>query len=281
MKYLVAVSGGVDSVVLLDMLAGEGEHELIVAHFDHGIREDSAADARFVEALAKHYNLEFVGTREELGQGASEELARTRRYEFLRNEAKKRGATIATAHHADDIIETIAINISRGTGWRGVAVLDSPAIYRPLLSLTKESIRTYARSKRLEWVEDSTNAETKYLRNRIRRLIAEKLSDEQRDTILAVWKRQIGLKAQIDLETLTFVESDGEYSRYFFAQIDDGVASELLRAFVLVRGGESPTRPQAARALIAIKTAKPHSVYELGARTNLRFTARTFIVETP
>jgi tRNA(Ile)-lysidine synthetase-like protein len=275
------VSGGVDSVVLLDMLAAEGTHELTVAHFDHGIREDSAADARFVEALAVQYSAEFVTRREELGKDASEDLARTRRYEFLRSEAKKRGAIIVTAHHADDIIETIAINISRGTGWRGAAVLDSPIIYRPLLSLTKESIRTYARSKRLEWVEDSTNAETKYLRNRIRRLVAEKLNEDTRQKIIDIWKRQIALKAQIDAEILPLISRDGEYSRYFFAQIDDESAGELLRAAVLVRGGESPTRPQVARALIAIKTAKVHSVYELGARTNLRFTARTFIVETP
>lgn len=268
-------------MVLLDMLAGEGAHELTVVHFDHGIRDDSAADARFVEALARQYGAEFVTRREELGKDASEELARTRRYEFLRAEAKKRGATIVTAHHADDIIETIAINISRGTGWRGAAVLDSSIIYRPLLSLTKESIRTYARGKRLEWVEDSTNAETKYLRNRIRRLVAENLSEDKRQKIIEIWKRQIALKAQIDAEILPLISNDGEYSRYFFAQIDDESAGELLRAAVLVRGGESPTRPQVARALIAIKTAKVHSVYELGARTNLRFTARTFIVETP
>jgi tRNA(Ile)-lysidine synthetase-like protein len=281
LKYLVAVSGGVDSVVLLDMLAGEGKYELVVAHFDHGIRDDSAADARFVEALAHKYGIDFVMRREELGKNASEELARMRRYEFLQSEAKKHGATIATAHHADDVIETIAINISRGTGWRGVAVLDNPAIYRPLLSLTKEKIRTYARSKRLEWVEDSTNAETKYLRNRIRRLIAEKLNDEQRQEVLATWKRQVGLKAQINVEVLPFIHQDGEYSRYFFTQVEDNAASELLRAFILVKGGEGPTRPQASRALIAIKTARPHSVYEVGARTKLRFTTRTFIVETP
>lgn len=281
MKYLVAVSGGVDSVVLLDMLAGEGGHELTVAHFDHGIRGDSAADARFVEALARSYGADFVTRREELGENASEELARARRYEFLQGEAKKRGATIVTAHHAGDIIETIAINISRGTGWRGAAVLDNPAIYRPLLPLTKEKIRMYAGSKRLEWVEDSTNAERKYLRNRMRGLIAENLNDEQREAILAIWKRQVGLKMQIDLEVLPFIHQDGEYSRYFFAQIEDDAACELLRAFILVRGGEGPTRPQAARALIAIKTAKPHSVYEVGARINLRFTTRTFIVETP
>ena len=68
MVYLVAVSGGIDSVVLLHMLVQEGEHDLTVAHFDHGIRDDSAADARFVEELAAQYGLPYVGKREELGK---------------------------------------------------------------------------------------------------------------------------------------------------------------------------------------------------------------------
>ena len=78
MKYLVAVSGGVDSVVLLDMLSGT-DHALIVAHVDHGIREDSAADARFVAGLAKRYGLPFVSTELGLGVQASEEQARNGR----------------------------------------------------------------------------------------------------------------------------------------------------------------------------------------------------------
>lgn len=68
MKLIVAVSGGVDSVVLLDMLVRAGQDGLVVAHFDHGIRDDSAADARFVEGLAVSYGLSFEMRREELGQ---------------------------------------------------------------------------------------------------------------------------------------------------------------------------------------------------------------------
>ena len=137
MRYVVAVSGGVDSVVLLDMVAQEvAPQRLIVAHFDHGIRPESADDAAFVKSLAKQYGLTFETKREELGANASEELAREHRYAFLRDVAKRYSATIMTAHHADDIIETIAINMTRGTGWRGLAVLDSPGIERPLLDKT-------------------------------------------------------------------------------------------------------------------------------------------------
>ncbi|HEX6258362.1 MAG TPA: tRNA lysidine(34) synthetase TilS, partial [Candidatus Saccharimonadales bacterium] len=121
--YVVAVSGGVDSIVLLDMLAGQAGLELIVAHFDHGIRQDSTEDAEFVRAAAQRYSLPFELGQATLGPGASEEAARTARYSFLRSIAKKYQARIVTAHHADDVIETIAINVARGTGWRGLVSL--------------------------------------------------------------------------------------------------------------------------------------------------------------
>lgn len=279
MKYLVAVSGGVDSVVLLDMLVQENEHELIVAHFDHGIRADSAADARFVEALAGRYGLPFVCTRAELGKSASEEIARRYRYAFLQHQAAKHEAAIVTAHHADDVVETIVLNIARGTGWRGVAVLDREKIIRPLLRLSKQQLREYATERRLEWVEDSTNSDTVYFRNRLRRLLACSLSEHDYRALLALWEEQRRLRREIDQEVEGFLDSDHCYSRYFVTNINEGVACELLRAAVLRLSGSGPTRPQCERALLAIKTAKPGAVFEVGGAVRLRFSQRTFVVE--
>ncbi len=197
MKYLVAVSGGIDSVVLLSMLVQDAKHELIVAHLDHGIRPDSADDTRFVGALAKSYGLPFVTRREELGSGASEDVARSRRYAFLQEEAIKHDATLVTAHHSDDIVETIAINLTRGTGWRGIAVLGNAQVVRPLLHLSKDDIRMYAKAERLEWAEDDTNSSDAYLRNRLRQKIATSLSDETKKELLEIWKKQIELKELI------------------------------------------------------------------------------------
>jgi tRNA(Ile)-lysidine synthase len=281
MHYVVAVSGGIDSVVLLDILVRSGGHELIVAHFDHSIRDDSAADARFVEELAKKHSLPFVMRREELGSQASEELARDRRYAFLREVAREHKATIITAHHADDLVETIAINLMRGTGWRGLAVLDTPNIYRPLLRQTKQDIYNYAHHNSLEWVEDSTNGEAQYLRNRLRRVINTRLSETDRRAICDLWRQQVDLKGSIDKETERFIQDDCIYSRYLFTQLDSKSACELLRAALLSATGVSPTRPQTERALLAVKTARANTQYEVGSRTRLRFTTRTFIVETP
>lgn len=279
-RYLLAVSGGVDSVVLLDRLAKSGEHELIVAHFDHGIRPDSAADARFVGALAKKYGLPFITKREELGKEASEELARDRRYRFLRAAAKEHNARLVTAHHSDDVIETIAINSVRGTGWRGLAVLDAPDITRLLLTKTKQEIRDYALEHRLEWVEDSTNSETKYLRNRIRLKTTSLLPYEDKRTILNAWQRQLLLKQEIREEAERLLEANSQ-SRYFFTHIDLSVACELLRILIRKEARVGITRPQAGRVLMAVKTAKPGSRYDVAEGIYLQFTARTFIVKTP
>ena len=280
MKYLLAISGGVDSVVLLHKMVEAGEHELAVAHFDHGIREDSAADARFVEALAAQYGLPFVGRREELGKKASEELARRHRYAFLREEAKSRQARLATAHHADDVIETIAINILRGTGWRGLAVLDAADVTRPLLTKTKQEIREYALAHRLEWVEDSTNAEDDYLRNRLRRRIAAQLSYEDKRLALNAWQRQLRVKQEIDVELERLAEENAQ-SRYFLSQLTLPEGCELLRFMIRKESGVSVTRPQAERALLAVKTARPRSSFDVAEGVTLWFTSRTFVVKTP
>ena len=270
MKYVVAVSGGVDSVVLLDMLAKSGEHEIIVAHFDHGIRDDSAEDARFVAELAKQYGVPFIMKREELGANASEELARTRRYAFLREVATKHDATIATAHHMNDIAETIAINLTRGTGWRGVAVLASD-IYRPLLSMTKQELLSYAKDYELAWREDSTNASDAYLRNRIRR----KITDADMVLQLAALRaRQVELRNAIT-QIVATLSLTSPYSRHFFTMADAAVASECLRAITKAH----LTRPQRERALLAIKTQRPGTKYEAGAGVLLHFTSRHFTVQ--
>lgn len=281
MKYLVAVSGGVDSVVLLDRLVNEKQHELVVAHFDHGIREDSADDARFVEALAAKYHLPFVMKREELGKSASEETARRQRYGFLESAAQTAGASIVTAHHADDVIETIAINLSRGTGWRGAAVLDTPKIIRPLLGIYKTDFINEAVDKRLEWVEDSTNAGDGYLRNRVRHQVARELPLSKKEMLRQLWLAQIQLKAEITKELAKFVTEDNTYKRYLFIQAPLSVTTEILRAVIVIRTNLSPTRPQLERAILAIKTAKSGSSYELGGRVLLQFTTDSFIVQTP
>jgi tRNA(Ile)-lysidine synthase len=279
MKYIVAVSGGVDSVVLLDKMVQEHPaDELVVAHFDHGIRDESADDAAFVRQLAAKYKLQFETKREELGKNASEEKARDRRYAFLHDIAKKHSGVITTAHHADDVIETIAINLTRGTGWRGLAVLDNPDIYRPLLTETKADLIAYAKKHKLDWREDATNQDTKYLRNELRQKLAG--LDKQTYRLLHLYRdRQIFLRRQVDTEVKRFASSS-PYSRHLFITVSDMVALEILRAIFINETGTSPTRPQLARALHAVKVYQAGKAYEVAAGQTLRFTKTHFVVET-
>lgn len=281
-QYVIAVSGGVDSVVLLDMVATRqlldaDSESVIVAHFDHGIRSDSADDALFVANLARKYGFLFETTRVELGKHASEEKARIHRYRFLRDVARRHGATIVTAHHADDVVETIAINMKRGTGWRGLAVLDSPGIVRPLVSLRKKDLLTYAHEHQLEWREDSTNADTRYLRNDIRQRLEGQ--DENTVQLLGLYRnRQVALKKIIDNETEK-VLGTGPYDRHLFIYAPQQVARELLRAALVREKGVSATRPQLDRALIAIKTLHPGKRHVVSDHATLRFSKTQFVIE--
>jgi tRNA(Ile)-lysidine synthase len=272
-RFVVAVSGGVDSVALLHMLSQQPNVRIIVAHFDHGIRDDSSNDAVFVKHLAQRYGHMFVSTREELGSHASEDLARSRRYAFLRSVASEHNARIMTAHHSDDSIETIAINTLRGTGWRGLAVLDSD-IVRPLLRMSKQDILTYATHHRLEWHEDSTNATDAYLRNRVRRMTRQ-IPAATKSKLLDLHAKQITLKKHINHEVKQLVGDGPVYGRYFFIHAHPVAAIECLRYIVQAR----LTRPQLERALIAIKTAKPGAKYQAGDGVEFIFTSRNFVIE--
>lgn len=277
-KWIIAVSGGVDSVVLLDVAARTlGNDRLVVAHFDHGIRHDSARDALFVKTVAKKYGLPFEAKREDLGADASEELARDRRYTFLRNVAKKHGAKIMTAHHADDVVETIAINATRGTGWRGLAVLDSVDIVRPLLEFEKSKLLEYAKKHRLVWREDITNKDTKYLRNALRQKL-KVLSPEDKSLLRLYRQRQVILKKKIDAETERLI-SGSPYSRHMFITVPDIAAIELLRGVFMKEAGFAPTIPQRERALHAIKTMAAGKRFEVAKGVTLRFSKTTLVVE--
>jgi len=197
-KYIVAVSGGVDSVALLDMLAHKGEYDLIVAHADHGVREDSADDAAFVRELASHYEFNIVITKLNLPQDASEQEMRKARYDFLFTVMQDHKAEgIITAHHFDDVLETSIMNVRRGTDRYGAAGgMNREGIVRPLLNLTKQQLIAYARNHNLAWREDSTNSNTAYTRNDIRHTVVPSID---RDRYEAHLRELQTLNDQIDV----------------------------------------------------------------------------------
>ena len=274
-KYLIAVSGGVDSVVLLDMLAKKHKN-ILVAHFDHGIREDSKEDDIFVRQLAVKYGVKFFTKREELGANASEEKARRARYKFLRELSEKQNATIVTAHHLDDVVETIIINMVRGTGWRGLAVLNAEDIYRPLINFEKQEIINYAKQNNLKWREDSTNSLNVYMRNIVRHKID--LSNEQKNELQILHQEQIRLAKEIKSEVTSLLKSiknDNKISRYFINSIDQASAYEIIRE--LTKGELTPS--QIDSVINAIKTQRNGTIFEASKNIKIHFTTRFFTLE--
>lgn len=261
-KYVVAVSGGVDSVVLLDMVRQLPEVKLIVAHFDHGIREDSAEDRRFVQQMAMQHGLPFTFSEGKLGPGASEDQARRARYTFLeqvRNAADARA--IILAHHQDDAIETAIINLLRGTGRRGLSSLrERQGISRPLLHATKRQLRAYALARGLEWREDSTNQDIAYLRNYVRHKLLPRFTIEQRKKLLTLVNTMAETNQQLDTQLINYLHvqpSQGVLSRKAFVHLPHNVAREVMASWLRHQGVRGFDSKALERLVVAAKTAKP------------------------
>ena len=173
-RALVAVSGGPDSVALLDLLCRtRTSHglELVVAHVDHGIHPDSALIAEQVRSLASSYHLPFEGGRLSLRSSAGETLARARRYAWLEAaRARVEAGLIFTGHHLDDQIETVLMRALAGSGPAGLAGM-APVkgrVVRPLLQFRRSDLASYVHEAGLETWLDPANADPRHLRSWIR-----------------------------------------------------------------------------------------------------------------
>ncbi len=235
--YVVAVSGGVDSVVLLDLLRRSPQLQLVIAHFDHGMRDDSKHDAQFVAQLSKVHGLIFETERAELGSDAGEAVARAARYDFLESVRCRYDArAIITAHHQDDAIETAAINIIRGTGRRGLTALQSSDhLLRPLLPYSKAELIDYAVQQHLSWQEDSTNYEDNYLRNKLRHRLLVNLEAGTRQQLLGIMERARQLNRQLDDEcAAALAQHSDQYGldRYWFTSLPHVVSREIMASWL-------------------------------------------------
>ena len=275
MKIILAVSGGVDSMLLLAQVAERAAREgwldeVVVAQFDHGTRESARADQELVVRKARELGVrcevgrigEGLGS-EGLGESGgvlgdgflSEAAARAARYEFLEAVARKYApAEIWTAQHLDDLVETVAINLLRGTGWRGLAVMEREGVRRPWLEEAsggrteqgppdRAEIWRQAGERELVFREDPTNQEAIYLRNRVRARLAD-WPRAQKLELWRRWQRQKELRREIDQLVAELLPAQGaEWRRSGFQGLEPAVARELLRAGLL-RIGVRATRPQ-------------------------------------
>lgn len=179
-KQLVALSGGADSVALLLLLIENG-YDCIAAHCNFHLRGDeSNCDEKFVRKLCSNNNIKLivkdfdVESYKKEHKCSTEMACRELRYEWFENERKNNDCEyIAVAHHSDDQVETIFLNLLRGTGVKGLTGMSSinGNIWRPLLNVSKNKILGYLKGKKQDYVTDSTNLECEYKRNKIRNIV--------------------------------------------------------------------------------------------------------------
>lgn len=179
---LVAVSGGPDSVALLDLLASLPDGpRLVVAHVDHGIQPGSDAVAAAVRRLAGRYGLPFEGGALALGARTSETAARRARYAWLEETRSRVGADwLVTAHHRDDQVETILLRALRGSapaGLAGIAARNRRGVVRPLLPFTRDELAAHIRERGLAAHDDPANRDPRHLRSWLRHAILPQLEE--------------------------------------------------------------------------------------------------------
>ena len=245
---VVAVSGGADSIALLDLLHALAPAlglSLVIAHADHGIASDSRVVGQGVRELAARYGLAFELGELELGSGATETAARAARYAWLRDVQRRYEARyLATAHHRDDQIETIVLRLLRGTapaGLAGIAARARGGLVRPLLPFAKAELVAHAAARGLPVHEDPANADPRHLRSWVRTvllpLIAGRLGARAGDDVLragraAALERRAWDRALEHLPGLELrVEAHGfDVARAGLARYDPTLSVALLRA---------------------------------------------------
>ncbi|HET9986676.1 MAG TPA: tRNA lysidine(34) synthetase TilS [Longimicrobiales bacterium] len=291
---LVAVSGGVDSLVLLHLLRfalADWRFRLAAAHLDHRMRPGSDADARWLAGLCRAWGIPLE--RGVAGEGLrAEAAAREARYRFLHDAAARRGATaIATAHQLDDQAETVLFRAARGTGLAGLAGIPARRgdIVRPLLPFRRAEIEAYARGARLRWLEDPTNSAADFARNRIRREILpvlEELAPGAAPALARLAERAREAEEAWDAlaasaaRDVVISESEGaaELARTPFLGYPSEVQARVLRS-LLRRHGSAPGRAGTRAALEFISSCGSGAQLHLPGGVRLQREFDRFVVE--
>lgn len=277
---IVAVSGGPDSVSLLDLLhavGGDWGLDLVVAHADHGIQLESANVGKAVGELAARYGLPLETAELRLGADASETTARRARYAWLADVRRRRRARyVVTAHHADDQIETVLLRVLRGSAPAGLAAMSPRArggLVRPLLPFTKDELRAYAAARDLPVREDPANSDPRHLRSWVRTAllpaITARLGNRARGDLARVaraaaqerhaWNQALELVPELGVQ---FVDGGFDVVRAVLGGYDDALAVALLRT--AARRAGLVLGPVRAQRLLALAAGTSGRRVELG-----------------
>ena len=248
--YLLAVSGGVDSMVLADLFQFSGL-KFHIAHINYHLRnEDSKLDQKLVSDFCENYNIPFhlyeVSANDQKPENSIQNWARELRYQFFRKIQKEQNLEyLVTAHHLNDQLETFIINLSKASGIKGLSGIpaNENQIIRPLLNFSKDEIYGFARENKIEFREDKSNQKTDYLRNKVRHDVVPEL-EKINDKFLKNFSKSIEILNQtkdvlIDLvdEKISGFKTNVETGQTIIDKDKFSKESDLIRFEILKRFG--------------------------------------------
>ena len=240
--YVVGVSGGPDSMALLDMAFSNGLN-VIVGHVNYKRRETADRDQMLVEGYCDKHNLTFESLTAGKHHGNFQKWARDIRYRFFKHLVDKHHAEgVMIAHHQDDLIETYLLQKKRRQiplywGIRDKVSIDGLRIYRPLLTLSKDEIIRYCINHRIDYGKDETNDSDDYTRNKIRHEIVEKLSKKEKDDLVKKIEHAnetlLARQELVNVEVKRLVE---EFDVDHFLALNKNLQRETIRKFLMDKG---------------------------------------------
>jgi tRNA(Ile)-lysidine synthase len=279
---VVGVSGGADSVALLRVLVVLSPSLGITVravHVDHGLRPASARDGDFVRRVGARLGVPVEVVRVTVGGGSVEEAARVARYAALNAAADRAGAArIAVGHTADDQAETVLMRVLEGAGARGLAGIAAVRgrIIRPLIDARRADVQVDLERARLPWIEDASNRDVRFFRNRIRHqilpVIARACEGDVVDALTCVGRHArastdtVDLMAEAELQRLATIQPDAiTVSRAAVSALPREVAGELLRRAAARLGSRAPLRAWGHRGLARVLAdPAPRRPFRLG-----------------
>lgn len=292
--FLIGLSGGVDSVVLLHLLIQLPELNLRAVHIHHGLSPNADHWLAFCQALCQNYKVPFVSQRVALQSTANVEAnARTLRYQAI-SQIIRPTEVLITAHHLDDQVETFFLALKRGSGVKGlgamqaVGKLQNFTLFRPLLGIEKADIIAYAEREQLNWIVDESNSDNRFERNFLRNRIlpecrerwpqfsqmvarsAQHCADQQaliEELLSEELSRRLGAKQQLNISG--------------FEAFSDLKQRQLIRLWLAHCGVPMPTSAQLQAVIAELIFAKADSTPEvvLGEKCVRRFRQTLFLLE--
>lgn len=291
--FLVGLSGGIDSVVLLDLMRHQPNINVRAVHIHHGLSPNADHWADFCHRLCEQHHIPFELRKVEVsGKNGVESNARQARYQAV-GETIRPNEVFVTAHHLDDQAETVLLALKRGSGIKGLAAMQAVgfwqnfAIFRPLLNISKAEITAYAEHRNLTWITDESNADNRYDRNFLRNQILPALNQRfpafnqmLARTAQHCAEQQALIEELLENELHTRLGTENQLNIHGFDAYSPLKQQQLLRLWLARNRVQMPSQAQLQAVISSLIFAKPdrNPQVVLGGHIIRRFRQTLFVI---